>query len=221
MLDGDISEKSLIDWLNFCRDICTQYLQANPPRLGGIGGNIVEIDESKFSRKTKYGRGLQRGLGVWIFGAIERVTCEVALWSVPDRTRATLQPLIEDCIVAGSIVHSDQAPMYHNLNDIGYIHYTVNHSENFKNPVDGTHTNTIEGYWGNAKSKMKAMHGVNASQINVHLDELMYRQNRLRQIVGVEHKFNAFLEDIREVYDCTTDPYYAARTGVPDITYRD
>lgn len=29
----------------------------------------------------------------------------------------------------------------------GFAHSTVNHEKNFKDPVTGTHTNTIEGRW--------------------------------------------------------------------------
>ncbi len=52
LLDHDLSKKAVIDWYNFCRDICTEFLQRNPPLLGGLGV-VVEIDESKFSRKAK------------------------------------------------------------------------------------------------------------------------------------------------------------------------
>ncbi|KAG2196834.1 hypothetical protein INT46_001751 [Mucor plumbeus] len=33
----------------------------------------------------------------------------------------------------------------------GYKHMTVNHSKNFKDPVTGVHTNTIEGRWNGLK----------------------------------------------------------------------
>jgi hypothetical protein len=43
----------MVDWFNFCRDVCSKALQSQDvQKIGGIG-KIVEIDESKFE-KRKY-----------------------------------------------------------------------------------------------------------------------------------------------------------------------
>ena len=36
-------------------------------------------------------------------------------------------------------------------NNLDYVHYTVNHSETYVDPVTGAHTNTIKGMWPNVK----------------------------------------------------------------------
>ena len=78
LMHGDISKPTIIDWFNFCRDICTGYLFRHPVRLGGAGRNdIVEVDEALYKRKNKYHRGHDRGGGKWVFGAIERITNKV------------------------------------------------------------------------------------------------------------------------------------------------
>ncbi|ESO82626.1 hypothetical protein LOTGIDRAFT_98649, partial [Lottia gigantea] len=46
---------------------------------------------------------------------------------------------------------------YNNLGNLGYIHQTVNHTQNFVNPVKGIQL--TEGMWQKAKNKMKTMHG--------------------------------------------------------------
>ena len=74
LMHGDISRQSIIDWFNFCWDICTGYIFCHPVRLGGVGRNdIVEVDEALFKEKTNT-TGHDRGGGKWVFGAIERIT---------------------------------------------------------------------------------------------------------------------------------------------------
>ena len=46
-----VSEKTVIDWYNFCR---AEYMRRNPTVIGGPG-KVVEIDEAKFG-KRKYNR---------------------------------------------------------------------------------------------------------------------------------------------------------------------
>ena len=75
-----ISKQSIINWFNFCRDICTGFMFRHPVPLGGGGANdTVEVDEALYKRKNKYHRGHDRGGGKWLFGAIERITNKVIL----------------------------------------------------------------------------------------------------------------------------------------------
>ena len=47
------SEHTVVDWKQFCRDVCVEQFLNNPQQIGGPG-RIVKIDESLFSRR-KYG----------------------------------------------------------------------------------------------------------------------------------------------------------------------
>ena len=83
----------------------------------------------------------------WVFGLADRGfnLSLVTLFLVSNRTSNTLLPLIESNCITRTIVHSDKLKGYNRGNSsMRFIHRTVNHSENFKNPQDGTQTQTIE-----------------------------------------------------------------------------
>jgi len=114
----------------------------------------VEIDESKFG-KCKYNRG-KRVDCVWVFGGIERDSNPPKCFfvSVPDRSAATLVPIIKRFILPGTTILSDCWKAYSCLRDEGYLHETVNHSVEFVSET-GAHTNGIESRW-NAVKKIAA-----------------------------------------------------------------
>jgi len=64
-----ISAPTVIDFYNFCREVCTMLIDEELEQIGGVG-IIVEVDESKFERWKYY--KCRRVDGVWVFGAIER-----------------------------------------------------------------------------------------------------------------------------------------------------
>lgn len=91
-----ISHKSLIDWCNFCRDVCKFTVESSECNSTGGPDNIVEIDESKFGNLL-FHRGL-RVDGKWVFGGIDRHTKECFFNDVDDWSADTSIPLIEQHI---------------------------------------------------------------------------------------------------------------------------
>jgi hypothetical protein len=76
--------------------------------------------------------------------------------AVPNRTKHTLLPLSQRYIGAGSVISSDCWKPYMGICDLpeGYNHITVNHSENYVDPITGCCTNTIEGSWRHLKRSL-------------------------------------------------------------------
>ena len=189
-----LSKSTVIHALSELRTICSNKVLNAGIKLGGLG-KTVEIDESKFGAKRKYKRG-RVSEGPWVFGVVERGSQKVLLFRVPDRTRETLvHRLITTHIRPGTVIHSDQFTPYIPLNQLGYIHLSVNHSKNFVDPDSGAHTNTIEGVWALVKKKLKSMPGTLYEYILGYLDEFTWFQN-----FGKDRAFEQLLEDIAEQF---------------------
>eukprot|EP01083_Nonionella_stella_P005418 15655_1 len=159
-----------------CLGIAVDRYYADPRNKLGRNA-VIEIDESKFNKKAKHHRGRQLGQpDMWVLGLVERNTGRCYLIHVPDRTTATLVPIIQRIASAGCGIMSDLWRAYLSLGDEGFVHLSVNHSVQFVDPLTGAHTNTIEGLWGNAKDKFKQMHGIQRGLAQSYLNEFMFRR---------------------------------------------
>ena len=79
-------------------------------------------------------------------------------------------------MLLGTEIWSDEWKAYKCLSNEGFLHRTVNHSRNFKDPVSGVHTNLIESFWAQCKRKFKAMSGTRASFCSSYVDAFLWRQ---------------------------------------------
>ena len=113
---------------------------------------IVEIDETKLG-KRKYNKG-HPVEGAWVICGVER-TKEKKYFAiqVENRDSATIKDILSKYVSEGSIIFTDKWRAYKKpCEELGFEHYTVNHSLHFKDPITGVHTNTIEGYNNSLKS---------------------------------------------------------------------
>ena len=76
----------------------------------------------------------------WVFGGICRETTECFMYTMPDRSAATLLPIIRNSIRPGTTVHSDLWRAYDGIAVMGFNHLTVNHSLNFVDLNTGSRT---------------------------------------------------------------------------------
>lgn len=187
------SESTIVDWKNFVRDICAEYFIKHPQIIGGVG-HIVEIDESAWT-KRKYNRGRQVS-NQWVFGGIDRDTRECFAVLVDQRDANTLIPIIQQFILPGTTIFSDQWAAYNGIGNCPeqYIHQTVNHSQNFIDPVTNTHTQNIENLWMCMKMKKKTQMGQHVSLLDTHLIEFMWRRR------FQDHPFEYLVRAVQEKY---------------------
>jgi transposase-like protein len=77
---------------------------------------------------------------------------QVVITMLPNVQRATIEPLIQQTLQAGSCLYTDEYDIYNHLGEAGYMHKTVNHSAGeYARDDDGdgfheVHVNALEGF---------------------------------------------------------------------------
>ena len=71
--------------------------------------------------------------------------------AVDDRKADTLIEILIQNVDSNATLYSDSWKGYKNIMNNFINHLTVNHSLNYKNPITGCYTNTIEGNWASIK----------------------------------------------------------------------
>jgi transposase-like protein len=140
----------------------------------------VEIDEVYIGGENR-GRGAANRLEnkTMVIGLVQRggdIITEV----LPERSNVVVHPYVRALVRKGSAVTTDDAPVYHQLGEMGYRHGAVNHSA--KEYVRGEHhTNTIEGFWSLLQRAIRGTHvHVSRQHFDKCLQEFEFRFN-LRQ----------------------------------------
>jgi transposase-like protein len=169
------SEQTISSFYSIFRKYCENWNAGH--QIGGIG-TIVECDETFYARQ-KYHVGHLPTSQVWVVGGICRETKEMFLKRVPNRSTATLQPLLLLKIVPGTLVITDKWRAYNfmDLPPSPFAHFTVNHSKNFVDPLTGAHTQTIERSWIEVKMDKLLSRGIPVDLIDSHLEEFMWRRS--------------------------------------------
>ena len=188
------SNKTVVDWSRFCRELCAFHFESDMSIIGGPG-RIVEIDET-LAVKRKYNRGRVLAAG-WLFGGIERrddgqFNCFVRL--VYDRSELHLTHLIQEHVAPGTHIMTDGWVAYRNLSSRGYTHSVVVHDDNFVSPADRqVHTQTIEATWSSLKRFIRSCGTHKGAYYMEYICEYVFR----RKFPNV---FDALLDVIRDKY---------------------
>jgi transposase-like protein len=158
---------------------------------GGSLGGEVEVDETFIGGKARnmhrdrkrraHVRTANKGKVV-VLGTLERGKT-VRATVIPDRTKASIQPVIRGNVERGAEIFSDEYASAWRMDD-EYIHNVVNHLETY---VQGNiHTNGMENFWSLLK---RGLHGTYVSVEPFHLfryvDEQAFRYNN-RNMADVE-----------------------------------
>ena len=136
----------------------------------------VEVDETYIGgrRPGKRGRGADGKTAV--AGIAERGG-QVVVKVVPNAKAETLLPIVKQHVPPGATVYTDELQSYRRLSSLGYAHKTIQHRAK-EYVIGNTHTNSIEGLWGNVKRGIDGVnHAVSPKHLQSYLDSYVFRFN--------------------------------------------
>ena len=142
-------------------------------------------------------RGRRAARDTWVFGIISCQYSPVRGYfeAVERRDAATLLPIIQKCLHPGTEVHTDDWPAYRRIIGLPNVaaHRVVVHAHNFVNPRTGVHTQEVESSWSQLKLGQKRRKGVRKEDLQIYLDERMWRQWRGENFHVIMRNFLAVL----------------------------
>ena len=165
-----------------------------------IGGKVRNMHRARKNRVQK--EAGQKGAKTVVMGMLERGK-RVRATVIPDRTKASMQPMIRANVEQGAQIFSDEHAASWRM-DADYVHKVVNHLERY---VEGNiHTNGMENFWSLLKRGISGTYvSVEPFHLFRYVDEQAFRFNHrklsdserfdiaMRQIVGRRLTYNGLI----------------------------
>lgn len=145
--------------------------------VGGLN-EIVEIDETLVGGSVS-GKGSGfKGNKTVVVGMLERGG-DVATHIVTSRHRGPMEALIQEHVILGTTIATDEFGSYRFLSQLGYDHMTVQHNKGQYASSNGASVNGIEGFWRHLKASINGTHiWVSGKHLGKYAKEFEYRFNR-------------------------------------------
>jgi transposase-like protein len=209
-------------WFMLHRARLAMQDELNGGALGGeveidetfIGGKARNMHKDKKARVQAYGRNTG-GKSV-VMGMLERGG-RVRATVVPDRTKATMQPIVGANVEPGSQIYSDEHGHQWKMGE--YEHAMVDHLTTY---VDGTvHCNGVENFWSLLKRTIGGTYvSVEPFHLFRYVDEQAFRYNNrkpmddadrfrylMRKIVGKRLTYAELTGKIGEQETAQEEPF--------------
>jgi transposase len=142
----------------------------------------VEVDETSVEGRPRihgdraFGAQLRERSRATVLGMVERGG-RVRLRVLPSRRGPMLKQTVRDSVASISRIYTDEWASYRGLSDHFASHTTVPHSAHIY-VIGETHTNTIEGFFGNLKTALRGTYKhVSRRWLQSYLDEFAWRYN--------------------------------------------
>jgi len=143
----------------------------------GSSGSVVEIDETLIGGSVSGKGSGYKGNKAAVVGMKERGG-KVITKVVTSRHRAPMEALIQQHVMPGATVSTDEFGSYRRLDMLGFDHMTVRHNAGQFATSNGAGVNAIEGYWSMLKRGINGTHiHVSGRHLPKYLAEFEYRHN--------------------------------------------
>lgn len=151
-------------------------LDGNDP-IGG-GGDIVEIDETLIGGSVSGKGSGYKANKTCVVGMYERGG-ELVLRTAISRNKAAMRALIQEHVLPGTHITTDEFGGYKDLADCGFTHSRVNHKRGqYHCRTTGAGVNAMEGFWAQLKRGINGTHiHVSGKHLWKYLGEFEYRHN--------------------------------------------
>ena len=168
---------------------------------GGSLGGEVEVDETFIGGKARnmhkerklraQAAGRNTGGKSIVLGMLERGGT-VRASVIPDRTNASIQPLVRGNVEPGAQIHSDEHGGPWRMDE--YTHTVVNHLEQYVN--GNVHTNGVENFWSLLKRTLGGTYvSVEPFHLFRYVDEQAFRFNNRGPMTDA-HRFTYAMRKI-------------------------
>jgi len=150
-----------------------------------IGGLKGKAGGQPLNRPPRRRRLKKRGRGTWfsdktpVLGLVDRKG-QVYLIPCANVQSKTIQPFVERLVARGAKVYTDEYKIYAFLEQLGYRHESVNHSQG-EYARGEVHSNTIEGIWSLLRSHLAIHRGVSKVYLPLYVARFEFLHNRRHQ----------------------------------------
>jgi transposase len=117
-----------------------------------------------------------------VLGLIQR-DGQVVINMLSNVKQETIKPIINDTVIKGSLIYSDEYDIYDRLQEWGYKHKTVCHSKGeYARDEDNdgfceVHINTMEGFWSLLRSWLRPHRGISQEKLPIYLSFFQFVHN--------------------------------------------
>lgn len=108
---------------------------------------------------------------------------QVVIRMLSNVQQKTIKPIIESMVAKGTQIFTDEYTIYARLEQWGYVHKTVNHSQGeYARDEDGdgfheVHVNTMEGIWSLLRSWLRPHRGLSQAKLPIYLGFFEFTHN--------------------------------------------